>query len=85
MVSDVVTITESCGLHMRPAGLLARELGLFSSTVELVVNGSHVNAKSVMAIIAASIPEGATVEILCEGTDEQAALAKAVEMLSGVN
>ena len=82
MVSRVVTITEAQGLHMRPAGLFARAMGAFSSTVELVVDGQHVNAKSVMALIAASIKEGASVEIQCEGTDEEEALAQAVQLLT---
>ncbi len=85
MVSDFVTITETHGLHMRPAGLLARALSEFSSTVEIVVGENRINAKSVMAIIAASIQEGAKVEICCEGIDEEAALCCAVEMLSNNN
>ncbi|MBQ1549244.1 MAG: HPr family phosphocarrier protein, partial [Clostridia bacterium] len=53
----------------------------FQSTVTLVFNGKPVNGKSIMNIMAACIKFGAELEIQCEGPDEEAALAKAVELV----
>ena len=44
-------------------------------------NGKPVNGKSIMNIMAACIKFGAELEIKCEGPDEEAALAKAVELV----
>lgn len=80
MVSQSVTIKNEQGLHMRPAGLLVKELKKYNSDVELVFNGKKINAKSVMNIIAACIKSGAEITVECNGEDEQDAL-KAVTSL----
>ena len=81
MLSKTLTIENSEGLHMRPAGVFAKEMTKFNSDVTLVYNGKRVNAKSVMLIIAACIKCGAELTIECNGADEEAALAKAVELV----
>lgn len=81
MVSKIVTITNAQGFHMRPAVMFAGEMGKFTCDITFKFNGSDVNAKSLMNIIAAGIKCGATVEIVCDGADEQAALQKAVELI----
>lgn len=48
MVAKEVKITNEQGLHMRPAGVFAKEMTKFNSDVTLVYNGKRVNAKSVM-------------------------------------
>lgn len=81
MVKQTVTLTNGQGFHMRPAGLFAGEMGKFTSDVWIYFNGSQVNGKSLMNIIAACIKCGSEVEIVCEGADEEAALKKAVELI----
>jgi phosphocarrier protein HPr len=81
MVSKSVVIKNEQGLHMRPAGLLAKELKSFHSDINLIFNGKKINAKSVMNIIAGCMKCGSEIVIECEGDDEQAALDKAVELI----
>lgn len=81
MVSKTVKIVNEQGLHMRPAGIFAKEMTKFTSDVFMDVAGKKINAKSVMYIIAACIKGGAEVTIECSGEDEEAALAKAVELI----
>lgn len=81
MVSQTVTVKNEQGLHMRPAGIFAKEMTAFNSNVTLVINGKKINGKSVMNIIAGCIKCGSQMEIECEGEDEQTALAKAVELI----
>lgn len=80
MVSKKFTIKNEQGLHMRPAGLVAKAMMKFSSDVNLVVNGSTVNAKSIMNVMAACIKCGTEIEVQCNGADEEAALAKFEEI-----
>lgn len=81
MVSQVVKVINKEGFHMRPANYFIKEMSAFSSTVTLGFNGKDVNGKSIMNIMAACIKYGAEIEVKCEGDDEAAALAKAVELI----
>lgn len=81
MLSQVVKVVNEQGLHMRPAGLLAGEMKKFKGcAVTLKVDGKSIKATSVMQIMSAGIKCGTTVEIVCDGENEQDALNKAVEM-----
>ena len=81
MVSQKVTINNPQGLHMRPAGVIAREAGKFDSDVTIVFGDKRINAKSLVNIIAACIKCGAEVTAECDGAVEKEALAKAVELI----
>ena len=69
MVSATVTIHNPQGLHMRPAGLFAKEMDAFQCDVNIVFNGKKINAKSVMNIIASCIKCGSEIEVQCTGAD----------------
>ena len=70
MVSKTVVIKNEQGLHMRPAGVLAKEAAKY---ISLVFNGKKINAKSVMNIIAGCMKCGSQIEVECDGADEQEA------------
>ena len=48
MVAQTVKVVNEQGLHMRPAGVFAKEMTKFSCAVTLDVAGKKINAKSVM-------------------------------------
>lgn len=81
MVSKKVTVTNAQGFHMRPASVFAGAMAKYSSDVTIKFNGSDVNAKSLLNIIAACIKCGSEIEVVCNGADEEAALAEAVQMI----
>ena len=80
MVSKAMVVKAAEGLHMRPAGVIAREAGKFDSDVTTVFGDKRINAKSLVNIIAACIKKDAEITFECEGADEEAALAKMVEL-----
>lgn len=82
MVSMKVKVEAAEGLHMRPAGVIAREAGKFSSEITIVYQGKRINAKSLVNIIASCIKKDAEIEIECSGDDEEAALEKMKEIAS---
>lgn len=82
MVSKTFIIENPEGLHMRPAGVVAKEMGKFSSNVTIVFGDKRINAKSLINIISACIKKDAEVTFECDGEDEEAALAKIVELKS---
>lgn len=81
MVSKEVTIINAQGFHLRPAQLFAAAMGKYASTVTIKFNGKDVNGKSPLFIVPACIKCGSTIEIVCDGADENDALAEAVGLV----
>ena len=81
MVSKKFVIENDQGLHMRPAGVLAKAVTKFESDVTIVFEDKKINAKSLLNIIGACIKCGSEIELVCEGPDEEAALAHATELI----
>ena len=81
MVSKKVTLVNAQGFHMRPASVFATAMGKYASSVTIKFNGNDYNAKSLLNIIAACIKCGSEIELVCDGPDENEALADAVERI----
>jgi len=81
MVSKKVTLINSQGFHMRPASVFATAMGKYACNVTINFNGNNHNAKSLLNIIAACIKCGSEIELICDGPDENAALAEGVQMI----
>lgn len=82
MVSAKVVIKNPTGLHLRPAGILCKEAMNFKSTVSFRFKNTTANAKSVLSVLGACVKSGDEIIFICEGADEENALAamvKAVE------
>ena len=79
MVSQTITIKNAEGLHARPATEIAKSATQYTSTVELDVMGNKYNAKSVLNIMSAGIKNSTQIKIICDGVDEEKALAGVVQ------
>ena len=77
MVSKELVLTNAQGFHMRPASVFATAMGKYSCDVTIKFNGNQYNAKSLLNIIAACIKCGSEIEVVCDGADENKALAEA--------
>ena len=66
MLSKTLTIENSEGLHMRPAGVVAKEMGKFVCDVTIVFGDKRINAKSLINIISACIKTGAEITFECD-------------------
>lgn len=75
MVAQKIVVTEPSGLHLRPAGQLCELCLRFESKIQIKKGYQTANAKSVLGVLAARIQQGDEIEIICEGTDEQEAMA----------
>lgn len=82
MVSQKVKIKNPSGLHVRPAGFLCDTAMKFESRITFIsTNGSVSNAKSFLSVLGAGVRYGDVLELICEGADEDAALAKMVDAI----
>lgn len=83
MVTKKVTVVNEQGIHMRPAGILAKAVKAHPECeVTLNANGKTVKAKAPMQIMSACMKKGCEVEIICNGADEQAVLNEIAEMFA---
>lgn len=81
MLSKTVKVVNAEGMHMRPAGIIAKAAKAHpDSEVIMKANGKEIKAKAVMQIMAAGIKKGADVEIVVTGGDEQTVLDEFVKM-----
>ena len=85
MITKKVKITNPTGLHMRPAGIFCNKASEFECSVRFRYDNMMANAKSVLSVLGACIKSGDTIEIVCEGKDEEKALEAMVELVeSGI-
>lgn len=83
MIKQKITIKNPTGLHLRPAGILCREAMKFKSSVTFTFKNTTANAKSVLSVLGACVKSGDEVEFMCEGEDEEAALAAIIRAVEG--
>ncbi len=81
MVTQSITIQNPSGLHLRPAGLLCKEALRYKSKVSFKVRSSTANAKSVLSVLGACVKCGDEIEFVCEGPDEESALAGMIRLV----
>ena len=83
MVSKKLTLKNAQGFHMRPASVFTSTMGRYSCSVTIRFDGNDYNGKSLLNIIAACIKCGSEIEVICNGSDENEALAEAAALIEG--
>lgn len=81
MVKQKIKITNPTGLHLRPAGNLCKEAMKYSCKVTFDYNGNNANAKSVLSVLGACIKYGDEITLVCDGEDEEEAIASIVDFI----
>ncbi len=80
MISKVLTVQNRAGIHARPSALLAQTANKFQSNIMIEYNGTKINAKSIMGIMAMAAGYKTELTVYTDGADENEALA-AIEQL----
>lgn len=70
------TITDAQGIHARPAGLLVKAAGKFTSQIVIRANGKEGDAKRLFALMGMGVKCGDTIAVAIEGADEEQAVAE---------
>ena len=70
------TITDAQGIHARPAGLLVKAAGKFTSLIVIRANGKEGDAKRLFALMGMGVKCGDTIAVTIEGADEEQAAAE---------
>lgn len=81
MVTKKITVKNVSGLHLRPTGLLCNEAMRYQSSIKFQFGNTLTNAKSVLSVLGACVKSGDEIEFICEGTDEEKALAAMISLV----
>ena len=75
MVKQEVTIVNTTGLHLRPAGIFCNVASRYKCKITFEYDDFCANAKSILSVLGACIKKGDSIVLTCEGTDEEEAMA----------
>jgi phosphocarrier protein len=78
-----VLLTHAAGLHARPSVKLTKLAKTFRAKVELGAgpNGPWIDAKSIVKVMAAKVPQGSRLHLRAAGADADAAVAALVGLV----
>ena len=74
MISREVTITNTIGLHARPATFFIQKANAYKCSVWVEKEDRRVNAKSLLGVLSMGIAQGMTITLTADGSDEMEAL-----------
>lgn len=81
MVSSEVTVSNSVGLHARPATFFIQRANSFKSSIWVEKDDRRVNAKSLLGVLSLGIVKGTKITIIADGTDEDEAVKTLVSVI----
>lgn len=81
MKEITVLVVDPVGLHARPATVAVNVASKFKSDVKVVFNDKAVNMKSIMGVMSLGIPTQSEIKVICEGEDEEEAIAQIEDIL----
>jgi phosphocarrier protein len=71
---EEMVISNTLGMHLRPAQRLVQTVLRFQCEVHIIKDGHRVNAKSIMGLLTLAAAQGTRLEVVCDGEDAQEAL-----------
>ena len=80
MISKEVTVTNSVGLHARPATYFVQKANTYKASIKIERGDRRANAKSLLGVLSLGIVKGTEVKLVAEGIDE----AEAIDGLSAL-
>lgn len=82
MYSKEVTVTNSVGLHARPATFFIQKANEFRSNIWVEKEERRVSAKSLLGVLSLGITRGTAIKIVAEGSDETTAVDALATLIS---
>ncbi len=76
------TVLNKAGMHVRPAGALAKLCQRFESTITVSKDGFEVSGKSVLGLLTLEAPCGTRLAVNAEGPDAEEALRAIGELFA---
>ncbi|WP_075367622.1 HPr family phosphocarrier protein, partial [Desulfosporosinus metallidurans] len=67
MILKDITITNSSGLHARPASLWVQMASRYKSSIKIKTNDSEVDGKSILGILSLGLSSGSQFQLIVDG------------------
>lgn len=82
MIQRHATIQNAAGIHCRPSATIIKAVHNYPGDIALVTaDGEEIDLRSMLALVALGLEEGATVTVRVMGPDEEAFCGELVELL----
>ena len=81
MISCEVTVTNTVGLHARPATFFIQRANSFKSSIWVKKDDRRVNAKSLLGVLSLGIVKGNAITIIADGADDNEAVKTLVNVI----
>lgn len=70
MITKDITITNSSGLHARPASLWVQIASRYKSSIKIKTDSYEVDGKSILGILSLGLAAGSHFQLVVDGDDE---------------
>lgn len=81
MYIEQARVVSEMGIHAKAASEIIKASTQFKSNIFLEYEGRLINAKSIVGLLAAAIPEGSVVKVSANGPDEMDAVKRLVTII----
>lgn len=85
MIKRTFKITSEAGVHARPATILVNTAMDFSCEITLTALKQTVDFKSIMGVMSLGVYKGTSIDIQCDGDDENKAMKAITEKIYELN
>lgn len=76
-----ITLTNTLGLHARPASKLVKTAARYKSRIMLYGNNKSADAKSISMVMSMGLPMGTQLKIQADGQDQDACISALQELV----
>ena len=81
MISRDIVISNTSGLHARPATFFIQKANSYRSSIWIEKDDRKVNAKSLLGVLSLGIVKGNTITIIADGADDNEAVKTLVNVI----
>jgi phosphocarrier protein len=81
MINQKITVTNSVGLHARPATFFIQKANEFKCSIWIERDDRRVNAKSLLGVLSLGVTKDNEINIIADGSDETAAIKALCELI----
>ena len=81
MINQKITVTNSVGLHARPATFFIQKANEYKCSIWIERDERRVNAKSLLGVLSLGVTKDNEINIIADGPDEEAAIKGLCELI----